>query len=196
MHSFSSRLNALFAFFLSILGGVAFGCFASTFYKNYHHDEVNIQKHDITLRSAMDFTTSRQESDLATIKFSIEGNLSKLFDWNTKQLFIYLVCEYETAANRLNQVVLWDKILLREDVEVNNFAVSNLSPKYYFFDDGAFLRGTEARLILRWNIIPNSGYMPFASANNELLFQFPTEYTALPKHGASRNAYKATQHSK
>ena len=49
MHSLSSRLNALFAFFLSVMGAVAFGCFASTFYKNYNLDGVNIQKHDITL---------------------------------------------------------------------------------------------------------------------------------------------------
>ena len=47
----------------------------------------------------MDFTTSRQESDLATIKFSIDGNLSNLFDWNTKQIFMYLVCEYQSANN-------------------------------------------------------------------------------------------------
>ncbi|XP_075252930.1 signal peptidase complex subunit 3-like [Convolutriloba macropyga] len=183
MHSLSSRLNALFAFFLSVMGAVAFGCFASTFYKNYNLDGVNIQKHDITLRSAMDFTTSRQESDLATIKFSIEGNLSRLFDWNTKQVFMYLVCEYTSTNNRLNQVVLWDRILLREDVDVEGFSATNLSPEYYFFDDGPFLRGTTAKLVLRWNIIPNSGYMPFAAATNEVEFQFPSEYTAMPKHG-------------
>ncbi|XP_063722961.1 signal peptidase complex subunit 3-like [Symsagittifera roscoffensis] len=179
MHSFSSRLNALFAFFLSVMGAVAFGCFASTFYKNYNIG-VPIKKHNITLRSAMDFTTSRQESDLATIKFSIDGNLSNLFDWNTKQIFMYLVCEYQSANNQLNQVVLWDRIMLREDADVEKFSVDNLSPKYYFFDDGANLRGLPAKLVLRWNVIPNSGYMPFAASTDEVQFEFPKQYTAIP----------------
>ena len=55
----------------------------------------------------MDFTTSRQESDLATIKFSIEGNLSRLFDWNTKQVFMYLVCEYTSTNNVSSNSILY-----------------------------------------------------------------------------------------
>ena len=37
-------------------------------------------------------------------------------------------------------MVLWDRILLREDVDVEGFSATNLSPEYYFFDDGPFLR--------------------------------------------------------
>jgi len=140
MHSLSSRLNALFAFFLSVMGAIALGCFASTWFKDYSSANLTVDKHAITLRSALDFTTTRQNSDLATIKFSINGNFTELFDWNTKEIFIYLVCEYTTPQNRLNQVVLWDKILLRDDKDVDHFVLENSSPKYYFFDDGAFLR--------------------------------------------------------
>ncbi|CAF1671162.1 unnamed protein product, partial [Didymodactylos carnosus] len=60
--------------------------------------------------------------------------LDKLFDWNVKQLFLYLTAEYTTASNILNQVVLWDKIIRRgENARMN---LHEMNPKYYFWDDG------------------------------------------------------------
>ena len=45
--------------------------------------------------------------------FLLQADLNPLFNWNVKQLFLYLTAEYETPNNKLNQVVLWDKIILR-----------------------------------------------------------------------------------
>ena len=35
-----------------------------------------------------------------------QADLNPLFNWNVKQLFLYLTAEYQTPSNELNQVVL------------------------------------------------------------------------------------------
>ena len=40
----------------------------------------------------------------------IQADLNPLFNWNVKQLFLYLTAEYQTPNNKLNQVILeWIK---------------------------------------------------------------------------------------
>ena len=34
-----------------------------------------------------------------------QADLNPLFNWNVKQLFLYLTAEYETPNNKLNQVI-------------------------------------------------------------------------------------------
>lgn len=36
--------------------------------------------------------------------FDLQANLNPLFNWNAKQLFVFLMAEYETVDNKLNQV--------------------------------------------------------------------------------------------
>ncbi|KAG5319843.1 SPCS3 peptidase, partial [Pseudoatta argentina] len=105
-------------------------------------------------------------------------HLTPLFNWNVKQLFLYLTAEYQTENNEFNQVVLWDKIVLRGDNAVLDF--KNMNTKYYFWDDGKGLRGNKnVTLTLSWNIIPNAGLLPSVNALGSHTFAFPPEYTTL-----------------
>jgi hypothetical protein len=38
-------------------------------------------------------------------------DLRNEFTWLTKQLFVFVTADFETAANRLNQVVIWSHII-------------------------------------------------------------------------------------
>ena len=38
--------------------------------------------------------------------FDLQANLNPLFNWNAKQLFVFLMAEYETVDNKLNQVII------------------------------------------------------------------------------------------
>eukprot|EP00058_Branchiostoma_floridae_P025944 XP_002611434.1 hypothetical protein BRAFLDRAFT_117221 [Branchiostoma floridae] len=103
-------------------------------------------------------------------------HLQHLFNWNMKQLFLYLTAEYTTPYNKLNQVVLWDKIIRRG--ENARLDYRSLHSKYYFFDDGKGLRGNQnVTLTLSWNVIPNAGTLPRISGVGSKTFQFPDEYT-------------------
>jgi len=48
------------------------------------------------------------------------------------------MAEYETPDNKVNQVVLWDRIIRRGDDAYLN--LKKVNTKYYFFDDGSNLR--------------------------------------------------------
>lgn len=55
-------------------------------------------------KSVPDYTVSKDELDLGVITFDIDANLTEVFNWNVKQLFLYLAAEYETKTNKVNQV--------------------------------------------------------------------------------------------
>lgn len=80
-----------------------------------------------------------------------------MWNWNVKQLFVYVTAEYETEANVLNQVVVWDTIVndvsqawIRSDAVVN---------KYSLTDQGYGLRDNNVTLVLNWNTVPSTGLL-------------------------------------
>ncbi|NXU60413.1 SPCS3 peptidase, partial [Horornis vulcanius] len=96
-------------------------------------------------KNVEDFTGPRERSDLGFVTFDItadilngKNGLQTIFDWNVKQLFLYLSAEYSTKNNALNQVVLWDKIMLRGDNP--RLSLKDMKSKYFFFDDGNGLK--------------------------------------------------------
>ncbi|PSR80588.1 signal peptidase subunit-domain-containing protein [Coniella lustricola] len=62
---------------------------------------------------------STKKEEYASIKFNLEADLSSLFTWNTKQVFVYVTAEWggdghdatTSAANVTNQAVIWDSII-------------------------------------------------------------------------------------
>ena len=69
----------------------------------------------------MDFSIRlTKRSDLGNFYFDLEADLTELFHWNNKQLFVYILAEYETTQNDINQVVVWDRIIKRgEKMKLN-----------------------------------------------------------------------------
>lgn len=89
-------------------------------------------------KNVPDYGASREKKDLGFLTFDLQADLTKLFNWNVKELFLYLTAEYKTKENEINQVVLWDKILLRGENAVLNY--KKMNTKYYFWDDGNGLK--------------------------------------------------------
>ena len=44
-------------------------------------------------------------NDLAYLTIDFKADFSSLFDWNTKQLFIYIFAEYATSNNVWNAII-------------------------------------------------------------------------------------------
>ncbi|XP_021924445.1 signal peptidase complex subunit 3 isoform X2 [Zootermopsis nevadensis] len=175
MHSVFTRGNAILAYTLSVLAALTFCCFISTVFIDYRTNAaMNTVK--VVVKNVPDYSASREKNDLGFLTFDLQTDLTNLFNWNVKELFLYLTAEYSTAANKLNQVVLWDKIILRGENTVLDF--KNLNTKYYFWDDGNGLMGNpNVTLTLSWNIIPNAGLLPSIFALGQHVFHFPSEYT-------------------
>ncbi|XP_017926174.1 signal peptidase complex subunit 3 isoform X1 [Manacus vitellinus] len=129
----------------------------------------------VTLKNVEDFTGPRERSDLGFVTFDITADLQSIFDWNVKQLFLYLSAEYSTKNNALNQVVLWDKIMLRGDNP--RLSLKDMKSKYFFFDDGNGLKGNRnITLTLSWNVVPNAGILPLVTGSGHVSVPFPDTY--------------------
>ena len=66
-------------------------------------------------------------NDQAFINFDLKADLSPLFNWNVKALYLYLTAEYITKENSLNEMVLWDKIVMngeKMDLDMKSAKVS------------------------------------------------------------------------
>lgn len=59
-----------------------------------------------------EYAVSREKNDLGALRFDLNTDLTPLFNWNTKQLFLYLTAEYQTQNNKVNQVSLELEIYL------------------------------------------------------------------------------------
>ncbi|KAI3353221.1 hypothetical protein L3Q82_019260, partial [Scortum barcoo] len=181
MNTVLSRANSLFAFSLSVMAALTFGCFITTAFKD-RRVPVDIHVSKVMLKNVDDFTGPRERSDLGFITFDLSADIlystvvhSPIFDWNVKQLFLYLSAEYTTKSNSLNQVVLWDKIVLRgENTKLN---LRDMKSKYFFFDDGNGLRANKnITLTLSWNVVPNAGILPLVAGSGHVSLPFPDTY--------------------
>lgn len=142
MNTLLSRTNAIFAFTLSILAFLTFICSLSTAFKSYN-ELVDIKMSSVkkVVKNVADYSAGREKNDLGFITFNLDADFTPAFDWNTKQLFLYLTAHYKTKNNVDNQVVLWDHIMERGDEPKVN--LKNQHTKYYFWDDGNGLKGND-----------------------------------------------------
>lgn len=113
--------------------------------------------------------------DRALLSFDLKVDLAPAFHWNIKQLFVYVVAVYETKG-RLNQVVLWDKIVEAGDPKVID--ETNVFVKYALVDQGDELRGKLVTLQLQWDHMPITGvlHMDEQSVATTSQFELPATY--------------------
>ncbi len=88
-----------------------------------------------------------------------------MFNWNVKQLFVYVSATYPTARNGTNEVVVWDKVVNSSAAAVLKLA--NEFNKYPLVDRKQELRNAQITLSLSWDIMPITGLLrrhskPFA----------------------------------
>ena len=177
MNTLLSRANALFAFTLSILAALTILCSLSTAFKNYSElVPIKLTTGKQVVKNVADFSAAREKNDLGFVTFNLDADFAPAFDWNTKQLFLYLTAHYVSRENVVNQVVLWDHIMERGDE--TRVSLQNQHTKYYFWDDGNGLKGNNVTLTLSMNVIPNAGLLPIASSPFSHSFSFPNEYVS------------------
>jgi signal peptidase complex subunit 3 len=137
MHSVLSRLNAIFAFTVSVVAVLGAGLYLTSFIYE-QNGQVDLSTSKVLVKHAAEMTAGRKKNDVAFLNFNMDVDLSHLFNWNVKQLFLYLTAEYTTKSNKINQVVLWDKIILKG--QNTNLKLKSLKTKYNLWDDGDGLK--------------------------------------------------------
>jgi len=112
---------------------------------------------------------TRLSGEIARFSFDLKLDLSRIWNWNFKIIFVWLKAEYSTTVNDKvmhHQAVLWDAIIRsREDA---NLTLTNVAAEYPLFDTKNSLRGADVNLTVSFEVIPNIGWLK--------AFTLPTVY--------------------
>lgn len=130
-----------------------------------------------SLKNSQMFGASQgRPKENSKIAFDLDADLTPLFNWNTKQVFVYLTAEYPGKSDgSSNRVTYWDKILhSREDAVLH---LKNARAKYSVWDVEKSFRGRNATLRLEWNVQPWVGALLSGEAvtETESTFQFASK---------------------
>lgn len=167
MESYTGRANAVLVTFSTVLAI----CAAANYMSSFLTPQTPIG--DVQLTEIFDLTVNNQlKSDQMNIQFHIKTDLTSAFQWNTKQLFVYVVCSYQTQKNKFNEVVVWDRIIEKaEDAIIDQ----NVVNKYPLRDQYRLLKTRNVTLQLRYRYMPIVGIMKeyFVAESS---FTTPSEY--------------------
>ncbi|CCK70565.1 signal peptidase complex subunit SPC3 KNAG_0E03060 [Huiozyma naganishii CBS 8797] len=123
----------------------------------------------------------------AKVSFDLEADLTKLFNWNTKQVFTYLTAEYENVKHtRQNEVTFWDKIITSKDDAVLN--LTDAQSKYHVWDVQEKLTGKDLKLKLHWNIQPWVGPLVYGETDGTFTLSIPEREKTEKKAKESESA--------
>ncbi|KAF7168613.1 hypothetical protein CNMCM5623_001582 [Aspergillus felis] len=116
MHSSLNRAQGVFGFFTTVALFVA-GIAALSVLLYPAHDA----KAEVTLKNAQvikgrpNYYSTKKE-EYAQIRFDLNADLSSLFNWNTKQIFVYVYASYSSSDKKSSllpnsESIIWDTII-------------------------------------------------------------------------------------
>ncbi|KAK9367772.1 signal peptidase 22kDa subunit [Lipomyces kononenkoae] len=130
---------------------------------------MNLQSIDVRFgKPHIGYNYKRQE--YALMKFDLEADLTPLFTWNTKQLFVYLAATYP-GKPYANKVVVWDAIIRNKEDAL--LSLSDITADYSIYDVTGKFNGRNATLSLEWNAQPYVGLLTWNKGSERERFAFP-----------------------
>ncbi|KAI9369498.1 microsomal signal peptidase subunit [Aspergillus egyptiacus] len=117
MHSALNRAQAVFGFFTTVALFVA--GFAALSVLLYPTDAVtaDVKLRDVKVIKGRPHYYSTKREEYAQMRFDLDADLTPLFNWNTKQLFVYVYATYSSAEQDKSdrtppsQSIIWDTII-------------------------------------------------------------------------------------
>ncbi|KAK1835782.1 putative signal peptidase [Podospora conica] len=115
MHSSWMRIQNVFSYFTTVLFALG-ACIAVSDLLAARDPIVNSLKFtNLQVVRGRPHYYSSKHAEYAVIKFSLDADLSSLFTWNTKEVFVYVTAEWPSSTASLNtttnQAVIWDTII-------------------------------------------------------------------------------------
>ncbi|KAK5993414.1 Signal peptidase complex subunit 3 [Cladobotryum mycophilum] len=110
MHSSFTRIQNVFGFFTTVAFVLA-AFIAVTDFGSTRSPNGVIKTDGIQVVKGRPHYYSSKKEEYAIIRFSLEADLSSLFTWNTKQVFVYVTADWTGPNNANNSAVIWDTII-------------------------------------------------------------------------------------
>ncbi|KAI1447160.1 hypothetical protein ABKA04_001580 [Annulohypoxylon sp. FPYF3050] len=130
MYNSLTRIQNVFGFFTTVAFVVA-ALIAASDFAAPRTPSATIKPTNVQVVKGRPHYYSSKKEEYAIIKFSLDADLSSLFTWNTKQLFVYITAEWPSApsadgvpSNQTNRAVVWDSIITSPSAD----HLSNLGP--------------------------------------------------------------------
>ncbi|PWY99858.1 signal peptidase 22 kDa subunit [Testicularia cyperi] len=159
MHSTLSRLNAVTALATTVILALVVLIDFSSYTSHKPSGSVVINQLEV-IRAKAAWHRDRNVQEFVQTSFNVDADLSPLFTWNTKQVFVSLAAEYESSNHIKNQVVIWDKIVRSKDDA--HVVLNSLKNKYGFREVGRSFKNIEnATFVLKYNVMPKVGMLHY-----------------------------------
>ncbi|KAI1260000.1 signal peptidase subunit [Xylariaceae sp. FL1019] len=115
MYNSLTRIQNVFGFFTTVAFVVA-AIIAASDFASPRTPSATIKPSNVQVVKGRPHYYSTKKEEYAIIKFSLDADLSSLFTWNTKQLFVYITAEWPAPPigdnmNQTNKAVIWDTII-------------------------------------------------------------------------------------
>ncbi|KAF2841291.1 signal peptidase 22 kDa subunit [Patellaria atrata CBS 101060] len=112
MHSALVRGQTVFGFFTTVAFCVAaFAAISVVFFPQAPSTSIKLR--NVQVVKGRPHYYSRKKEEYAHVKFDADIDLASLFNWNTKQVFIYITATYPSSRNNEppSQAIVWDAII-------------------------------------------------------------------------------------
>ncbi|KAH0828079.1 signal peptidase 22 kDa subunit [Lanmaoa asiatica] len=176
MHSIYARVNGISSLWstciMVLLAAIALSSFVFTANPTGNVDVASLKVYN---GKAKRYPFKQEE--FGFVKFNIAADLRPLFNWNTKQLFVYLEAEYTNTQGVNNSVVLWDRIVRRkEDANIDQSSRN----KYKFRElSQSFKNVSPTEFSLKYNVMPYVGLLTYGEAARTTGFEMPEALDAV-----------------
>ncbi|CDM29627.1 hypothetical protein DTO013E5_6022 [Penicillium roqueforti] len=116
MHSSLNRIQAVFGFFTTVALVVSALAAVSVLFFPADETNASVQLKNVQVVKGRPHYYSTKREEYAQFRFDLDADLSPLFNWNTKQLFVYVYATYSSSENpdsqvRLSESIIWDTII-------------------------------------------------------------------------------------
>ncbi|KAJ6185457.1 hypothetical protein N7519_006758 [Penicillium mononematosum] len=116
MHSSLNRIQSVFGFFTTV--ALVVSALAAVSVLFFPADEANasVQLKNVQVVKGRPHYYSTKREEYAQLRFDLDADLSPLFNWNTKQLFVYVYATYSSSdvpgsQVRASESIIWDTII-------------------------------------------------------------------------------------
>ncbi|KAF2754764.1 signal peptidase 22 kDa subunit [Pseudovirgaria hyperparasitica] len=112
MHSTLVRGQNVFGFFTTVAFCVA-GIIAASVFLIPQAPSASLQLRNVQVVKGRPHYYSPKREEYAHIKFDLDADLTTLFNWNTKQVFLYITATYPSlrASEPASSAIIWDAII-------------------------------------------------------------------------------------
>ncbi|OGE57125.1 hypothetical protein PENARI_c002G08325 [Penicillium arizonense] len=116
MHSSLNRVQSVFGFFTTVALVVSALAAVSVLLFPADAATASVQLKNVQVVKGRPHYYSTKREEYAQLRFDLDADLSPLFNWNTKQLFVYVYASYSSSDKPNSQVrnseaIIWDTII-------------------------------------------------------------------------------------